>query len=62
MSVLIKGMDMPESCWECPLCTDCFGDPCYCLPADTDFYKERDQYAHCRPEWCPLEEVKEEKE
>lgn len=50
MSVLIKGMEMPENCWDCP------------LESYSECYNGRQVGSIDRPEWCPLEEVKEEKE
>lgn len=54
MSVVIKGMRMPENCIKCPLQ---FGGWCYVSPPEID---ERvaptvDEAAEQgKPEWCPL--------
>ena len=54
MSVLIKGMKMPENCIKCPMQ---FGGWCYAAPPEID---ERvaptvDEAAEQgKPEWCPL--------
>ena len=54
MSVLIKGMKMPENCIACPMQ---FGGWCYVSPPEID---ERvaptvDEAAEQgKPEWCPL--------
>ena len=47
MSVLIKGMEMPTDCHNCPLG---FGGGCYC-GTSADEYMCPD---HGRSEWCPL--------
>lgn len=63
MSVLIKGMEMPDSCVDCSLRYSFWGRD-YCVAVEDDgelpydFYK----HPHVRQEWCPLEEVKEEKD
>lgn len=60
MAVLIKGMEMPENCFDCPC-------------ADTEFYECKAAYHYSFPEdeygavdgaipsWCPLVEVSEPK-
>lgn len=57
MSVLIKGMEMPENCYACQLCdeVEAFTNEfiCYCTGKA---YEDVTKYADCRPEWCPLEE------
>ena len=50
MSVVIKGMKMPESC---PFCC-CFNEECDSCNADDEF---RFTPTSGRPDWCPLEEV-----
>lgn len=55
MSVIVKGMDFPKSCFACEFNTD---DEVNFLCAATakvtdEFYTKR-----TRPEWCPLEEMK----
>ena len=47
MSVLIKGVEMPTDCHNCPLG---FGGGCYC-GTSADEYMCPD---HGRAEWCPL--------
>jgi len=47
MSILIKGMEMPTDCHNCPLG---FGGGCYC-GTSADEYMCPD---HGRAEWCPL--------
>lgn len=52
MSILIKGMEMPENCFDCQLCDEIEGFTkfiCY-------FTGKACKYADRRPEWCPLEE------
>ena len=47
MSVLIRGMDLPIDCHNCPLG---FGGGCYC-GTSADEYMCPD---HGRADWCPL--------
>lgn len=53
MSVLIKGMEMPDRCFACPMCdTDC----CGVSKGPYIEYREVDvdiAIDH-RPDWCPL--------
>ena len=51
MSVLIKNMEMPESCYRCPMANDDFY-----LCGATEKYLENDSEDR-RPDWCPLIEV-----
>lgn len=68
MSVLIKGMQMPKNCKECPFLYD--GNACYAmnlpisqfLPlvcnGSTDEYPLNEfPYCEKRVDWCPLVEV-----
>lgn len=54
MSVLVKGMKMPENCIKCPLQ---FGGWCYASPPEID---ERvaptvdEAWEQGKPDWCPL--------
>lgn len=61
MSVLVKGMKMPETCIECPMQ---FGGFCGVTPADVDEDRVFPTVDECwekkKPIWCPLEEVKDE--
>ena len=50
MSILIKGMDMPSNCIECPFCDGEYGT-CDCMKDC------RVGGANEKPGWCPLEEV-----
>ena len=53
MSVLIKGMEMPKNCGECPCYYEtegCWRDECQVLHKE---YKA----SECRPSWCPLIEI-----
>ena len=62
MSVLIKGMEMPVNCWECPL-YDKMGDEYgLCLAITIGKYgcKEinvKPSYDMVKPEWCPIVEI-----
>lgn len=53
MGVFIKGMEMPESCYRCPMANDDFY-----LCGATEKYLENDSEER-RPDWCPLVEVTE---
>ena len=50
-SVLI--IDTPADCWDCMIRD--LTDHCQATGKDVNEYREN----KCRPEWCPLEEVKE---
>ena len=50
MSVLIKGMNMPQSCYRC-----CFSDGLECLPKGRKV--DRMTWIRRRPEWCPMEPI-----
>ncbi len=56
MSVLIKGMDMPESCWECPF----MYARVYCVAKNKLIFDD-DEYSELnkRYDGCPLVEVTE---
>lgn len=47
MSVLVKGMEMPENCYDCPL----EGSMGVCLATDREDCRVE---SLDRPEWCPL--------
>lgn len=53
MSVLVKGMDMPEKCSECRMQTD--EGFCSAMPKEFCGYVSDEK----RSEWCPLVEVPE---
>lgn len=64
MSILIKGIRMPESCAECRFCVNGFTDnapmyECACQSYDNvSVLVDKDgQPFDFRPEWCPLIEV-----
>lgn len=54
MSVVVRGMEMPENCLKCPMQ---FGGWCYAAPPEID---ERvaptvdEAVEKGKPEWCPL--------
>ena len=50
-SVIVKGMEMPESCYRCPMANDDFY-----LCGATEKYLEYDSEER-RPDWCPLIEA-----
>lgn len=58
MSILIKGINFPKSCWDCKFCLDYeFLLPYVCAAANKEFENGIEEYAHSRPNWCPLIEI-----
>lgn len=55
VSVLVKGMTMPESCVECRMTTDAW----FCSAMPKEFGGYADDYGEKRPDWCPLVELPE---
>lgn len=59
MSVVVRGMEMPENCIKCPMQ---FGGMCYVQPTWVDEARVAptvdDAWKQGRPKWCPLFEVK----
>ena len=51
MSIMIKGMKMPDSCYDCRMRTD--SDFCSAMPKEFCGYTDDIK----RPDWCPLIEV-----
>ena len=60
MSILIKGMRMPENCIKCPMQ---FGGMCYVMPAEVDESRVAPTveaaWKQGKPDWCPLVEIPE---
>ena len=58
MSVIVRGMEMPEACEDCPISDVSFAEECtyFCLAARRD----TNVNTQSKPDWCPLEELKEE--
>ncbi len=60
MSILIKGMRMPENCIKCPMQ---FGGMCYVMPAEVDERRVaptvEEALKQGKPDWCPLVEIPE---
>ena len=60
MSVLIKGMRMPENCIKCPMQ---FGGMCCVMPAEVDEGRVaptvEEAWKQGKPDWCPLVEIPE---
>ena len=58
MSILIKGMRMPENCIKCPMQ---FGGMCYVMPAEVDESRVaptvEEAWKQGKPDWCPLIEI-----
>lgn len=61
MSVLIKGMEMPKNCDECPLLTkDGDYDVCFVGKRRVMWgwkYDRGSEVIHPKPDWCPIIEV-----
>lgn len=57
MSVLIKDMEMPKYCLECPF-EDSPEFDCYCIAGGYEFIGEWEGLGAYKPDWCPLEEPK----
>ena len=61
MSILIKDMQMPNSCLDCPCSLNLFFyRVCDCREIDTGVRHEDDSIVVTRPYWCPLVEIKDE--
>ena len=61
MSVLIKGIDMPNSCRTCELlmnCDACEGYECYCCATGSNLGYYKSLSSTQRHDDCPLVEVK----
>lgn len=57
MSILIKGMEMPKNCVDCPLFEDKYHfHGCHAVPKSFDDMDMWD-FVGDRPSWCPLIEV-----
>lgn len=57
MSILIKGVELPESCRACRLkmnCFDCEGLECFCVPLQQQIGDFDDLLADKRRDDCPL--------
>ena len=55
MSVIVRGMEMPESCEECRMLTDAG----FCSAKPKDFCGYASDFFLIRPDWCPLVEIPE---
>ena len=53
MSILIKGMEMPTSCYFCPMTNDGF----YLCKANNPYRQLEDDCEEHRPSWCPIVEL-----
>jgi len=53
MSVLIRGMEMPISCWRCPFCLTVDPDTYRCIPTGQEFESTFDAIDHIVVP-CPL--------
>lgn len=51
MSIMIKGMEMPDSCYDCRMRTDSY----FCSAMPKEFCGYTDDIK--RPDWCPLIEL-----
>ena len=60
MSVLVKGMEMPTNCRDCPLkmnCDDCEGWECVCVPSHHQIGYLDELLSDKRRDDCPLVEL-----
>lgn len=59
MSVIVKGMDMPKDCGECPLAIQAYpiGNTQSWYLACMPLGQGRTVKIRTRPDWCPLEEA-----
>jgi len=60
MSILIKGIKMPDCCDDCPCYhrTESDNEYCWVEPDDNLVYTPIELMRTTRPDWCPLVEVK----
>jgi hypothetical protein len=62
VSVIIKGATMPGTCVDCPLFRESAYGFGFCKGKGIGFDAEDTELLYStRPNWCPLEEVKEDK-
>lgn len=61
MSKAVLVMDMPESCGKCNFNDFGANGALTCICID-DYMELEDDMDTCRPDWCPLRELPEEKE
>jgi hypothetical protein len=58
MSVLLKGMEMPKDCWECPMQVYYSSGKTWCKSADMIIAEDYKPIPFDgKPKWCPLVEV-----
>lgn len=57
MSVLIKDMEMPKGCLECPF-EDSPEFDSYCIAIGNEFIGKWEALGTYKPDWCPLAEPK----
>lgn len=50
MGIYINGMEMPPSCYFCPMTNDGF----YLCKANNPYRQLEDDCEECKPQWCPL--------
>lgn len=55
MSILIKGIEMPDSCKYCRFYSPLVGF--MCIAANKKYGDDFNQFCKKRPDWCPLVEV-----
>lgn len=57
MSVIVKGMEMPDTCEECRISIEVGSDmhcPLFAGDSPRDFGRKADCGFELRPDWCPL--------
>ena len=52
MDILIKGMEMPKSCYTCQFCDNYEGS--FCLATNDEHQIDHMTAIRRRPKWCPL--------
>lgn len=57
MSVIVRGMEMPKTCDECPLFSSMFSYGCDI--ASLGIPSRHNYDTSKRPDWCPLEDAEE---
>lgn len=58
MSILIKGMEMPKNCYDCPLFESIYHlHGCHAVPKSFDDMDMWNFVGDDRPLWCPLVSV-----
>ena len=57
MSVVVRGMQMPTRCYNCPMNVSVNDDTEWCCNKTGDSLTDAEEFVK-RPAWCPLFEIK----